>query len=963
VKLIPKYTLIFFLTGWAFLQAYASKPPLSGVVSIEHDPLPRWGGFELQRVGLNRRVAWDENDRPQNEPVIVVDPTDPDHLIGACNDYRTGSAACGWYVSFDGGESWSSGRVETVDRYGSAGDPSLAVDNEGRVYLCGINFDRRTRVGGIFVSIGEDGGRRWSEPSWVIDHQGEFEPPFEDKPWIAVDRSGGERDQALYVSWTRFGTGQIYFSRSLDRARSWSEPLRIYDGSGQGSLPVVGPDGELYLFWKDYSQDRILGCRSDDGGERFGDLFVVARTTALPDTLAPSRFRVWSIPAADVDGSPSPRRGRVVVAWADYRNGDADILMSYSDDGGGSWSEPQRLNDDDARNGHDQFFPWLSVDPTSGVVSAVWYDRRDDNDNHLIHLYGRRWRDRLDGTASERLSNAPFDPNHDFDGRFIGDYIGIDGLDGRAFAAWCDARDGGQDIYAARFDDEARFQVIEGERAHRFRIEGLSVNGRPAQPGDEIAVLDSLERVVGAYLVDGAPPYQFVATGDWVMSHLWRRIGGGYYRWKVWDQWEGVAIDVAAETIAGDLLLLPTGETTVRLEAPPPDTQRVHIVGRFNFLSFNVVPLTFDPLQVLAPMRNGAILVSLWNGTFWSPRFRYSSLDRHRIEDGYRITAVRDLPVTVVGKRIESQRPIQLQTWWNLIAYYPDYPLEVWDALESIEGVNWMAKDDRGRFAESRLGFSNMIPWRPGKGYLVRVPEAMELVYPREVRSERLEARVGGVNSEQGWTPSGGDNMSVMIMNIAGAEDGSEFELIAMTIDGVVCGVASLSGPPPWGMAVWEDDPSTPELDGAQSGEEITFQYVNRELNSRFEVTKRLIEGSAEYRRNELAVMELTFHRNAHNGLPDVQFAIEPNPTNGPAVVWWRLSIAGEVHIAVFDLTGRQVVAHRFAASNGDGQLTLPISGLSSGLYFVKLEVVFRNVGLVMPALKFRQIQRLVVLK
>jgi len=128
-------------------------------------------------------------------------------------------------------------------------------------------------------------------------------------------------------------------------------------------------------------------------------------------------------------------------------------------------------------------------------------------------------------------------------------------------------------------------------------------------------------------------------------------------------------------------------------------------------------------------------------------------------------------------------------------------------------------------------------------------------------------------------------------------------------------------------------------------------------------VTKRLIEGSAEYRRNELAVMELTFHRNAHNGLPDVQFAIEPNPTNGPAVVWWRLSIAGEVHIAVFDLTGRQVVAHRFAASNGDGQLTLPISGLSSGLYFVKLEVVFRNVGLVMPALKFRQIQRLVVLK
>jgi Neuraminidase (sialidase) len=73
----------------------------------------------------------------------------------------------------------------------------------------------------------------------------------------------------------------------------------------------------------------------------------------------------------------------MAVAWADMRNGDADILASSSTDGGQTWSEPVRINHDPLGNGTDHFQPAVAVAP-NGTYTCAWFDRRYDLQNRLI---------------------------------------------------------------------------------------------------------------------------------------------------------------------------------------------------------------------------------------------------------------------------------------------------------------------------------------------------------------------------------------------------------------------------------------------------------------------------------------------------------------------------------------------------------------------------------------------------
>ena len=76
-----------------------------------------------------------------------------------------------------------------------------------------------------------------------------------------------------------------------------------------------------------------------------------------------------------------PKSKRLYVTWSDYRNGDLDVLISSSDDGGKHWTPAARVNNDPVHNGAEQFFQWLAVDPVDGSVNVIFYDRRNDPKN------------------------------------------------------------------------------------------------------------------------------------------------------------------------------------------------------------------------------------------------------------------------------------------------------------------------------------------------------------------------------------------------------------------------------------------------------------------------------------------------------------------------------------------------------------------------------------------------------
>lgn len=523
-------TLVTFLLLLALAGSYtmAGAPPsprdnpafqdlLSGVVAVESGAKSEAGPGAVASVplGMNVLCNQDTGIEPQNEPSIVVNPQDPDHVIASSNDYRLrefgGDVHPGYYVSFDGGLTWPGDGVidlSSIPQAEAGGDPALAIHDLNNVYFAYIAFNRDIDdVGGVYVSKSIDGGLSWGTPVGVAYNTLTV---FHDKEYIAVDATGSPYDGNVYVSWTRFEfSSPIYFSRSTDGGATFSTPVEISDASyssNQGSIPAVGPNGEVYVVWYNYNTGGHRMTISLDGGATFGTPFPVAGVSTIPSPLPGGNFRVNSFPTLAVDQNT----GNLYVAWNDYSNGDADIFFVRSIDGGQSWSSPIRINDDPLGNDYHQFFPWLTVAP-DGDVYAGWFDSRHDPDPYATPFYYDEYvtvstDEGLTFSPNARISTVSADSGTDFSGQFIGDYSGIAATEDFVYPAWVDTRRGNQDIFT-------QAGLLAGEKTAPAAVD-------QGQVFPYTIVLSSAATITGNVLSDPLP-----AEVTYVPDSLWASSG------------------------------------------------------------------------------------------------------------------------------------------------------------------------------------------------------------------------------------------------------------------------------------------------------------------------------------------------------------------------------------------------------------------------------------------------------
>ncbi|MCS6806550.1 MAG: sialidase family protein [Acidobacteriota bacterium] len=426
-----------------------------------------------QQVQSNFRLNNEEEEIPQNECYIAINPRDPNNLVAGANDYQSGGIAA--YTSTNGGRSWRSQilRLPFSLRIGS--DPTIAFDSRGDVYYGFVAFNVNARNlptdTGIYVARSTNRGQSFGEPVAVVQHVRQPEADTEDKPMIAADPNPmSPHVNNVYVTWTTFVGNieniqaiDIKLARSTDGGRRFSSPLLLRRSDSipqQWPQPVVGPNGELYVVWMSGISYRI--ARSLDGGQTFerdrraAGFYLIG--TLDPETgrqFLNGGFRVINYPVLAVDTSTSSTRGNLYLVWSDGFNGDADILFTRSTDGGVSWQLPfMRLNDDPLRNGRDQFFPWMTVDPTNGDVIVMFYDRRNDRGNLLMDVYVTRSTDGgVTFSPNVKVTTEQINPlvgSEPFRGMFIGDYNGLAAWARVAFPVWTDTRRGQQDIYGAQ---------------------------------------------------------------------------------------------------------------------------------------------------------------------------------------------------------------------------------------------------------------------------------------------------------------------------------------------------------------------------------------------------------------------------------------------------------------------------------------------------------------------------------
>src|SRR6266576_1280124 len=252
-----------------------------------------------------------------------------------------------------------------AQQYEAGGDPAVAFDSRGHVYYAGLGFDRTAAPNTVAVNKGTfDGAGKltWGPPAFI--NQTTSPSTLNDKEWIAVDSNATSpfRDR-VYVTWTRFifnprngryVQSPIAVAHSSDGGQTFSDPELIVGNVlyGQGSRPVVGPDGTVYVFWDGSTRlaalNSIWMVKSIDGGNSWSKPVAISQLVDIIP-IANTAFRVNSFPAAAV--APN---GDLYVNWSSLVNNTTGglcssrtnidchsaALYSKSTDGGGTWSTP-----------------------------------------------------------------------------------------------------------------------------------------------------------------------------------------------------------------------------------------------------------------------------------------------------------------------------------------------------------------------------------------------------------------------------------------------------------------------------------------------------------------------------------------------------------------------------------------------------------------------------------------------
>jgi hypothetical protein len=453
--------------------------------------------------GANTKLDCDDP-FPNNEPNIVVDASNPLHMISSSNDY--GSCCDQYYTSFDAGATWSTGNMSIEDPRRTGSDPVTSIDVKHHVALhSSLNYrfksDGEACDGDVVVSPSHDGGLSWDKPVRVGFGKGcDLDPTqvFNDKEWIATDNNPHSAFYGrTYVTWTAFLANHgaymespIMETHSDDGGKHWTTPQEISGSSNglctfqtsgtagvcdedQGSVITTSPDGTVYVAFMNSQNsslyespaegdDQYLIVSSQDGGAHWSNPnFVAGMEDGAHDypinvdgrqTLTGYQVRVWG--AGNVVASPTVN-GKLYLVFSDNRNGvhdsanpvtNSDVFIATSSNGGATWTAPAQV---DTGLG-DQWFPWVDVNPVNGNVGVLYHDRGNANGP----TYNTALAEGLPGSfAKTVMSTHPSDPTNseffqagipscEFCAVFHGDYIGLAyGSDGHANATWTDMRD------------------------------------------------------------------------------------------------------------------------------------------------------------------------------------------------------------------------------------------------------------------------------------------------------------------------------------------------------------------------------------------------------------------------------------------------------------------------------------------------------------------------------------------
>jgi hypothetical protein len=471
--------------------------------------------------------------RAHSSPQIAVHPKNGE-LALVESDVR-GDRACKVHISTTAGRTWFPGGelmqkpytdCSFYAEYGAYA--TLAYAKDGTLYVAFVASEVLNRVRDetprhVFLARSTNGGRTFSTARVFEAPDGNQDKGLNKGPMLAVDPSNPKR---VYVGWRQgvFNPNvkeklKSNVAASADGGRTFGPPFDLTDARG-GDYPELAVDskGTVHaVYWVRVFPPTPSGQQGPVRPIVYRSSSDFGKTWSAPKEIDPGN-QAASRPAAL---AADPESDNLYLVWhgnAEAMNsapgfdGDLDIYLRRSLDGGKTWSDRIVVSDEGVKA--NQYEPGIAIAP-NGRVDVAWYDFRNSPGGLLTstgHSGDKGFSDVYYASSGDqgrtfgrptRVNDRSIDRSrgvwsNNIDSKFN---VGIASTDDAVFFAWQDTRNAigstdAEDVYAATLSLTGAEAVVREEGVPGWTLLATAMLGLGL--GVVIAYLVSRRRLAAA---------------------------------------------------------------------------------------------------------------------------------------------------------------------------------------------------------------------------------------------------------------------------------------------------------------------------------------------------------------------------------------------------------------------------------------------------------------------------------